>query len=222
MKKIISMLMSAAFFVNTAWAAEQAAQPADSLLQESAVEMQSSDDILPNLNLNGKYELQVVVPKSTAIVMLGNERYLQADYQDILSRYFVKCYSQYRFPTEYGWAAQDNFRQAYNAAQADRDIQQWTTEQLNDVLASMGKEQILFLNIHDRVYKQRRHIGWHMREDAWGAVVYLKAVLADKNGIVTHKEFQYQVEEQHAPSMALQEAYTQCVRRLQKADIFLN
>ena len=217
MKKIIIMIIGAAFFVNTAWAAEKAAPLAAPLLQEAAVEMQTSNDVL--FHQENKDELQAVVPKSTAIVMLGNERYLQADYQDILSRYFVKCYSQYRFPTEYGWAAQDNFRQAYNAVEAGRDIQQWTPEQLTDMLSSMGKEQILFLNIHDRVYKQRRHIGWHVSDDAWGAVVFLKAVLADKNGIVTHKEFQYQVEEQHTPSMALHEAYTQCVRKLQKAYI---
>lgn len=217
MKKIIIMIIGAAFFVNTAWAAEKAAPPAAPLPQETAVEMQTSDDVLPNQeNMDA---LQAVVPKSTAIVMLGNERYLQADYQDILSRYFVKCYSQYRFPTEYGWAAQDSFRQAYNAVEAGGDIQQWTPKQLIDVLSSMGKEQILFLNIHDRVYKQRRHIGWHVSDDAWGAVVFLKAVLIDKNGIVAHEEFQYQVEEKPAPSMALQEAYTQCVRKLQKAYI---
>lgn len=218
MKKIIIMIIGAAFFVNTAWAAEKAAPPAVPSVQETAVEMQTSDDVLLPHQEN-KDELQAVVPKSTAIVMLGNERYLQADYQDILSRYFVKCYSQYRFPTEYGWAAQDNFRQAYNAVEAGVDIQQWTPKQLIDVLSSMGKEQILFLNIHDRVYKQRRHIGWHVSDDAWGAVVFLKAVLIDKNGIVAHEEFQYQVEEKPAPSMALQEAYTQCVRKLQKAYI---
>lgn len=218
MKKIIIMIIGAAFFVNTAWAEEKAAPSASPLPQETAVEMQTADDVLL-LHQENKDELQAVVPKSTAIVMLGNERYLQADYQDILSRYFVKCYSQYRFPTEYGWAAQDNFRQAYNAVGADGDIQQWTPEQLTDILSSMGKEQILFLNIHDRVYKQRRHIGWHVSDDAWGAVVFLKAVLIDKNGIVAHEEFQYQVEEQHTPSMALHEAYTQCVRKLQKAYI---
>lgn len=218
MKKIIGVILGTAFFMHTAWAAEGDTAINVSSAQEAEVRTQAAADELHN---QGSAEgMQVAVPKATSIVMLGSERYLQADYQDILARYFVKCYSQYRFPTEYGWAAQDDFRQAYDAVRAGRDIQQWTPEQLAGILDSMDKEQILFLNVHDRVYRQRRCMGWHMRDDAWGAVVFVKAVLVDKNGIVTRKEFQYQADEQHTPGGALQEAYTKCVRQLQKADLF--
>lgn len=218
MKKIIGVILGTAFFMHTAWAAEVDTAINVSSAQEAEVRTQAAADELHN---QGSAEgMQVAVPKATAIVMLGSERYLQADYQDILARYFVKCYSKYRFPTEYGWAAQDDFRQAYDAVGAGRDIQQWTPEQLAGILDSMDKEQILFLNVHDRVYRQRRCMGWHMRDDAWGAVVFVKAVLVDKDGIVTRKEIQYQADEQHTPGGALQEAYTHCVRQLQKADLF--
>ena len=54
---------------------------------------------------------EIAMQKTTVIVMNGNERYLQEEYQDILTRYFVKCYSQYRFPMTYGLKAQQNFYQ---------------------------------------------------------------------------------------------------------------
>lgn len=218
MKKIIGVVLGTAFFMHTAWAAEGDAAIIASSGQEAEVRTQAAADELHNQD--SAAGLQAAVPKATAIVMLGSERYLQADYQDILARYFVKCYSKYRFPTAYGRAAQDDFRQVYDAVGAGRDIQRWTPEQVAEILDSMDKEQILFLNVHDRVYRQRRCMGWHMRDDAWGAVVFVKAMLVDKDGIVTHKEFQYQADEQHTPGGALQEAYTQCVRQLQKADLF--
>ena len=55
---------------------------------------------------------EIAVQKPTVIVMNGSERYLQEEYQDILTRYFVKCYSQYRFPMTYGRKAQQDFYQA--------------------------------------------------------------------------------------------------------------
>lgn len=52
----------------------------------------------------------------------------------------------------------------------------------------MDKEQALFLNVHDRVYKTRRHWDWWFgSEDTWDAVVYLEATLVDKQGIIGHK-----------------------------------
>ena len=51
---------------------------------------------------------EIAVQKPTVIVLNGSERYLQEEYQDILTRYFVKCYSKYRFPMTYGLEAQQD------------------------------------------------------------------------------------------------------------------
>ena len=164
---------------------------------------------------------EVVVQKPTIIVINGNDRYLQEEYQDILTRYFVKCYSQYRFPMTYGLEAQQDFYQTCSKVNGANDIHSLSQKEMAEVLSSMDKEQALFLNVHDRVYKTRRHWDWWFgAEDTWDAVVYLEATLVDKQGIISHKKYQYTIESQYTPGKALQDAYTRCIRQLQKSDIF--
>lgn len=163
---------------------------------------------------------EIAVQKPTVIVMNGSERYLQEEYQDILTRYFVKCYSQYRFPMTYGLKAQQNFYQACSKVNGAKDIHSLSQKEIAEVLSSMDKEQALFINVHDRVYKIRRHWNWWFgSEDTWDAVVYLEATLVDKQGIIDHKKYQYTIESQYTPGKALQDAYTRCIRQLQKSDI---
>ena len=117
---------------------------------------------------------EIAVQKPTVIVMNGSERYLQEEYQDILTRYFVKCYSKYRFPMAYGRKAQQDFYQACSKVNGAKDIHSLSQKEMTEVLTSMDKEQALFLNVHDRVYKTRRHWDWWFgSEDTWDAVVYL-------------------------------------------------
>ena len=152
---------------------------------------------------------EIAVQKPTVIVMNGSERYLQEEYQDILTRYFVKCYSQYRFPMTYGLEAQQDFYRACSKVNGAKDIHSLSQ-----------KEMAEFLNVHDRVYKTRRHWDWWFgSEDTWDAVVYLEATLVDKQGIIGHKKYQYTIESQYIPGKALQDAYTRCIRQLQKSDI---
>ena len=163
---------------------------------------------------------EIAVQKPTVIVMNGSERYLQEEYQDILTRYFVKCYSKYRFPMAYGRKAQQDFYQACSKVNGAKDIHSLSQKEMTEVLTSMDKEQALFLNVHDRVYKTRRHWDWWFgSEDTWDAVVYLEATLVDKQGITGHKKYQYTIESQYTPGKALQAAYTRCIRQLQKSDI---
>lgn len=131
---------------------------------------------------------EIAVQKPTVIVMNGSERYLQEEYQDILTRYFVKCYSQYRFPMTYGRKAQQDFYQACSKVNGAKDTHSLSQKEMAEVLTSMDKEQALFINVHDRVYKTRRHWDWWFgSEDTWDAVVYLEATLVDKQGIIGHK-----------------------------------
>ena len=152
---------------------------------------------------------EIAVQKPTVIVMNGSERYLQEEYQDILTRYFVKCYSKYRFPMTYGLETQQDFYQACSKVNGAKDIHSLSQKEIAEVLTSMDKEQALFLNVHDRVYKTRRHWDWWFgSEDTW-----------DKQGIIGHKKYQYTIESQYTPGKALQDAYTRCIRQLQKSDI---
>lgn len=163
---------------------------------------------------------EIAVQKPTLIVFNGNDRYLQEEYQDILTRYFVKCYSKYRFSMTYGRKAQQDFYQACSKVNGAKDIHSLSQKEMAEVLTSMDKEQALFINVHDRVYKTRRHWNWWFgSEDTWDAVVYLEATLVDKQGIIGHKKYQYIIESQYTPSKALQNAYTRCIRQLQKSDI---
>lgn len=163
---------------------------------------------------------EIAVQKPTVIVMNGSERYLQEEYQDILTRYFVKCYSQYRFSMTYGRKAQQDFYQVCSKVNGAKDIHSLSQKEIAEVLSSMDKEQVLFLDVHDRVYKTRRHWDWWFgSEDTWDAVVYLEATLVDKQGIIGHKKYQYTIESQYTPGKALQDAYTRCIRQLQKSDI---
>ena len=173
------------------------------------------------LFLNGALMAEAKDNKPTIIVMNGSERYLQEEYQDILTRYFVKCYSQYRFPMTYGREAQQDFYQTCSKVNGAKDIHSLSQKEMAEVLSSMDKEQALFLNVHDRVYKTRRHLDWWFgAEDTWDAIVYLEATLVDKQGIIGHKKYQYTIESQYTPGKALQDAYTRCIRQLQKSDIF--
>lgn len=219
MKKIISVILGTAFVMNVAWAAEGDADAGIASPQETAAEVQLASAV-PDRQENAN-EPAAVLPRTTAIVMLGSERYLQAEYQDILRRYFVKCYSQYRFPTEYGWKAQRNFSKAYSEANGGRELQDLSTDEWAEILERMGKEQVLLLSVHDHVYKKVRRLDWRLgSNDTWDAVVYLEAALISKNGIVSQKNFQYIVEGQYTPSKAVGDAYTRCIRQLQKSDIF--
>ena len=55
---------------------------------------------------------EIAVQKPTVIVMNGSERYLQEELSGYFNRYFVKCYSQYRFPMTYGLECTAGFYQA--------------------------------------------------------------------------------------------------------------
>lgn len=214
MKKIVSVVLGTAFFMNVAWAAEGNVAAGIASPQEIEAEVQLASAVSAN-------EPSAVHPKTTAIVMLGSARYLQSEYQDVLERYFIKCYSQYRFPTEYGWEAQKNFSKAYGEANGGRELQNLSTGEWAEILAKMKKEQVLLLSVHDHVYKKVRRLDGRLgTNDTWDAVVYLEATLINKNGIVSQKNFQYMVEGQYTPSKAVGDAYTRCIRQLQKSDIF--
>lgn len=165
-------------------------------------------------------EQPVVQQKTTGIVLLGSDRYLQPAYLDIMSRYFVKCYSQYRYPTEYGEAMQDKCREAM-AKERLSNLHSVTEKQLADLVSDMDKEQILFIRISDVVRRERRRIDrWLGSEDLWEANITLEALLVDKNGIVRREKFYDYEDEQYSPDRALGQAYTNCIRKLQKKNIF--
>lgn len=166
---------------------------------------------------------QPVVQRQTAIVLLGSSRYLDDEYLDILNRYFVKCYSQYRYPTEFGEETQLKFAAAYDAvakyeADSKRDVREIN---LPAIVAKMDKEQVLFVDVRDVVRRSWRRVGWHFgTEDVWEASVEVRAVLVDRNGIVHEEKLRDWVDEQYSPNRALMEAYTTCIRKLQQRKIF--
>ena len=162
----------------------------------------------------------LVQQKTTGIVILGSERYLQPAYLDIMNRYFVRCYSQYRYPTEYGEIMQDKCREAM-AKEKLSSLHSVTERQLADLVSDMDKDQILFIRISDVVRQARRRIDrWLGSEDVWEANVTLEALLVDKNGIVRREKFYDYEDEQYSPDRALGQAYTNCIRKLQKKNIF--
>lgn len=162
----------------------------------------------------------LVQQKTTGIVILGSERYLQPAYLDIMNRYFVRCYSQYRYPTEYGEIMQDKCREAMSKERLS-SLHSVTEKQLADLVSDMDKDQILFIRISDVVRRERRRIDrWLGSEDVWEANVTLEALLVDKNGIVRREKFYDYEDEQYSPDRALGQAYTNCIRKLQKKNIF--
>lgn len=208
MKKFIVFVLGCILFLNGALIAE-----AKDNVSENASTTEAMAVIVADTP-------EIAVQKPTVIVMNGSERYLQEEYQDILTRYFVKCYSQYRFPMTYGRKAQQDFYQACSKVNGAKDTHSLSQKEMAEVLSSMDKEQALFLNVHDRVYKTRRHWDWWFgSEDTWDAVVYLEATMVDKQDIIGHKKYQYTIESQYTPSKALQDAYIRCIRQLQKSDI---
>ena len=162
----------------------------------------------------------LVQQKTTGIVILGSERYLQPAYLDIMNRYFVRCYSQYRYPTEYGEIMQDKCREAMSKERLS-SLHSVTEKQLADLVSDMDKDQILFIRISDVVRRERRRIDrWLGSEDVWEANVTLEALLVDKNGIVRREKFYDYEDEQYSPDRALGQAYTNCIRKLQRKNIF--
>lgn len=241
-----------------------------------------------------------VVQKSVGIVMLGSYRYLHPAYLDILDRYFVRCYSQYRYPTEFGesmqmryaavyrdWelrgpeleeadgreagteetgvqkmdsqdgdnqgtntqeaeaqevAPQDADAQEVNAKEADtletgtqkadaQDSQPKKSdkvsrsasieEDLPRLVAASGKDQLLFLRVSDMVWHQRRSLGWRWGgEDTWAAMVQVEATLVDKHEIIRQEKVMRSIDGKYTPDSALTEAYTYCIRTLQKKNFF--
>lgn len=162
----------------------------------------------------------LVQQKTTGIVILGSERYLQPAYLDIMNRYFVRCYSQYRYPTEYGEIMQDKCREAMTKEKLS-SLHNVTEKQLAELVNDMDKEQILFIRISDVVRQARRRIDrWLGSEDVWEANVTLEALLVDKNGIVRREKFYDYEDEQYSPDRALGQAYTNCIRKLQRKNIF--
>lgn len=162
----------------------------------------------------------LVQQKTTGIVILGSECYLQPAYLDIMNRYFVRCYSQYRYPTEYGEIMQDKCREAMTKEKLS-SLHNVTEKQLAELVNDMDKEQILFIRISDVVRQARRRIDrWLGSEDVWEANVTLEALLVDKNGIVRREKFYDYEDEQYSPDRALGQAYTNCIRKLQRKNIF--
>ena len=179
-----------------------------------------------------------IMRQSTGIVLLGNPRYLQAEYMDILNRYFIRCYSQYRYPTEYGALMQEKFVDACNsvyeqgdtagiAADSKADAGKWRKAggisqlELPALVTAMDKEQVLFLRVDDVLLSSWRRSGWDWGADVyWEATVEAEAVLADRRGVVRREKVMRRIGEKYTPSSALQEAYTYCIRYLQQKEFF--
>lgn len=170
-------------------------------------------------------EAQQTARQEVGIVLLGNPRYLQPEYLDILNRYFVKCYSQYRYPTEFGISMQEKLLDGYRAVYAgSRESNGRTAFKELDfpaLTAAMGKEQVLFLKVDDLVFSSWRRLGWDWGSEIyWEAVVEAEAVLADRKGVIRREKVMRRVDEKYTPSSALHEAYTYCVRSLQQKKLF--
>ena len=180
-----------------------------------------------------------MVRQRTGIVLLGNPRYLQPEYLDILNRYFIRCYSQYRYPTEYGASMQESFADAYKkacgqGAAADSDADGRTAadrgrkdghgiseDELPALIRAMDKEQVLFLRVNDILLSSWRRSGWDWGADVyWEATVEAEAVLADRSGVLRREKVMRRAGEKYTPSSALQEAYTYCIRYLQQKELF--
>ena len=224
MKKLVGFALGTILLMNTALVAEAKDNVFENTFTTEVAAVQEMPSNTPQ-KIDSYQPIaadtqEIVGQKPTVIVMNGSERYLQEEYQDILTRYFVKCYSQYRFPMTYGVEAQEDFSQACSKVNGAKDLYSLSQKELAEVLTRMNQEQILILNVHDRVYKKRRSLDlWMGSYDTWDVVVYLEAVLANKEGILDHKKYQYTMEEQYTPDKGLQAAYTRCIRQLQKSDI---
>ncbi len=194
---------------------------ATNLLSNQAVAAESTQSEQQVESMAAAEEEQPVIQqKTTGIVLLASDRYLQPAYLDIMSRYFVKCYSQYRYPTEYGNSMQDKCREAM-AKEKLSTLHNVTEKQLSDLVKDMDKEQVLFIRISDVLRRERRRIDRCLgSEDLWEANITMEALLVDKNGIVRQEKFYDYVDEQYSPDRALSQAYTDCLRRLQKKNIF--
>lgn len=167
-----------------------------------------------------------ITRREVGIVLLGNPRYLQPEYLDILNRYFVRCYSQYRYPTEFGISMQEKMNGAYRTVYAGGEGSSGRRIAFNELdfpalTAAAGKDQALFLKVDDRVFASWRRFGldWGS-ERYWEAIVEAEAVLADRNGVIRREKVMRHVDEKHSPSAALHEAYTYCVRYLQQKELF--
>ncbi|MGM9539348.1 hypothetical protein [Anaerovibrio sp.] len=180
-----------------------------------------------------------IVRQRVGIVLLGNPRYLQPEYLDILNRYFIRCYSQYRYPTEYGASMQQNFADAYEKACGQRDIagsdaeekvsagrdkkdrQGISEQELPALITAMDKEQVLFLRVNDILLSSWRRSSWDWGADVyWEATVEVEALLADRSGVLRREKVMRRAGEKYTPSSALQEAYTYCIRYLQQKEFF--
>lgn len=164
---------------------------------------------------------QPAVRQEVGIVLLGNSRYLEPEYQDILNRYFVRCYSQYRYPMEFGADMQQKFAAACEPGPGSRKAEAASAGDLTALVKKLDKEQLLLLRVDDVVKRKRRSLGWPFgSEDTWEAVVEVKAVLVNREGIVREEKIMKWADEQYTPDRALLEAYTGCIRSLQQQKIF--
>ena len=161
----------------------------------------------------------VLQQKKTGIVFLGSSRYLQPAYMDILSRYLVKCYSRYRYPTEYGESMQKKCQEAM-AKKNFSMLHNITEKQLAELVNDMDKDQVLFIHISDVVRRKQRIFLRPSAEDLWEADIAMKAMLVDRSGILSQENFYDCEDGQYSPDRALDLAYTYCIRRLQQKNIF--
>lgn len=211
----IAFLLCWCMMMAVAFAQEQAAGETGI---ETAVPAVSTKENETGTEIEAEYE--PVVQQETAIVLLGSTRYLSEPYLDLLNRYFVKCYSQYRYPTEFGLETQAKFANAYQEVSGSK-AEKISDRDLTAMVQIMDKDQVLFLSISDIAYKKWRRFGWDFgSEVSWEAVVELEAILVNRNGVLQQEKFMRRVDEKYTPDSALMEAYTYCLRSLQQKKIF--
>lgn len=166
-------------------------------------------------------QIAPVEQKQVGIVLLGNPRYQSAVYTDILNRYFVKCYSRYRYPTEWGSDFQQKFYAIDGVTANTRNNYRQTSLNWPEIVKALDKDQVLFINVHDIVHRRWRKLAPFLsNETVWEAVVEVEAVLADKEGVLQKEKFMYRSDDYVSPGKAITEAYTVCVRRLQSKHLF--
>ena len=168
----------------------------------------------------GEEEAQAITPVNVGIVILGNGTYLTGDYQDIVKRYFVKCYSKYRYPMEYGPAMQEKFFYACQAANYKK-TKYLTDEQLTAMVQAAGKDQLLVLRINEALILHSDGTGRDMpamRE--WLADMDMEAILLDKNGVIKRTKMSRSEDNMPTAEAALYDVFATCIHDLQKKDFF--
>ena len=168
----------------------------------------------------GEEEAQAITHVNVGIVILANGTYLTGDYQDIVKRYFVKCYSKYRYPMEYGPAMQEKF---FNACQAAnyKKTKYLTDEQLTAMVQAAGKDQLLVLRINEALILHSDGTGRDMpamRE--WLADMDMEAILLDKNGVIKRTKMSRSEDNMPTAEAALYDVFATCIHDLQKKDFF--